>query len=218
MKKFIIENWYKIIISLCLIALLVLAVLFYGKYNKGREKVLPQSVTEKVLQSKKEESSEKKVIDTKSDEYIVTYDKKGNLVSWETVDFAISAMLNDTLEAYASSLLTIQEAQNKEKDTVISAYGALANTTDSQSRAQLQTLISYEEAFITSGDNLIGLLSDLVKNYRGLINAAQKRDAPLYRYFSKQIDPLEARKSGILGDYADKQVAKQNYAKSMLAQ
>lgn len=158
------------------------------------------------------------VDNTKSDSYIVIYDKDGKPVTWKTIDFAITAMLSDTYDTYVSSLATIQAVQNKENDTVSSAYGVLANTTNPQSRAQLQTLISYEEAYIASGDKLIGLLSDLIKNYRGFINATQKRDAPLYRYFSDQIDPLEARKSGVLSDYADKQAAKQNYAKSMLTQ
>lgn len=188
--------------------------------KNGREILVEQKKTKASTSSGSSSggSSGGAVNNTKSDSYIVTYDKDGNPVTWKTIDFAVTAMLNDTLETYTSSLATIQGVQSTERNTVSSAYGVLANTTNPQYRTQLQTLISYEEAYITAGDNLIGLLTDLVKNYRGFVSAAQKRDAPLYRYFSDQIDPLEARKSSVLSDYSAKQEAKQNYAKSMLTQ
>jgi hypothetical protein len=151
---------------------------------------------------------------TKSDSFIVTYDKAGNPVTWDTLDSA-SIILSSTLETYTTSLATIQQVQNTEENNLSSMYGTLPKMGNAQSKSQMLTLINYEEAYIASGDNLIELLTNLVQSYQGYLTVIQKRDLKLYSYYSGQVDMYEAQKTTIVNDYAAKQAAKQDYAKSL---
>lgn len=216
MKNFIKENWFKLIVSLFLIILLALAVFFYEEYSKDKKATTPKDVTEENSQTSGQELSEKK-IDVRSDEYVVTYDKDGNPVNWVVIDRA-SIILGDTLTTYKNSLVEIKNIQAKEQENLNSAYGVLAKISSPTSKTQVQTLINYEESYIASGEKLIGLLEDLVTNYEDLQNVTTKRDPQLYLYYSDEINKLESQKGSIVNDYANKQTAKQNYAKSMLVQ
>jgi len=213
-KNWLKKNWFKLIISLFLIVLLVLSVLFYGKYEKSNEVIMPQNIANETSQLDKEKIPENK-IDTKLDSYIVTYDENGNPLDWTTIDRAL-VILDDTLSTYKTSLPQIVSVQDKERQTLDSAYGVLAKITDPNQKNEVQTLINYEEAYITSGEKFIGLLNDFIKNYENLQKVTTKRDPQLYLYYESEIKKLEAKKNGIVKDYTAKQATKQDYAKSIL--
>jgi hypothetical protein len=154
---------------------------------------------------------------TKSDSFVVTHDADDNPITWDTLD-SVAIILSSTLETYTTSLATIQQVQNTEKNTLSSMYGTLPTMSSAQSKSQMLTLISYDEAYITSGENLIELLTNLVQSYQGYLTVIQKRDLQLYSYYSGQVDMYEAQKATTLNDYTAKQAAKQDYAKSLLIQ
>ena len=185
-----------------------------SELKSGRNIVVEQK---KAKTSTSGGSSGGTVDNTKSDSFIVTYDKTGNPVTWAILDRA-AIIINDTLDTYTTSLPTIQKVQDDERETLSSAYRTLANTSIPEYRYQIQTLISHEEVYIAAGGKFIGLLTDLIKNYRGVLNVIEKREPQLYLYYSGEVEKLESQKKNIVEDYAAKQKAKQDYAKSILTQ
>ncbi len=246
MKKFILENWFKIIISIGLISFLVLAFLVY--FDKKSDVLVPSqsnstasvdsepsrsdvvisetvtneapSISKEVIVGEVNNEQPKPVAKkediTKADDYIVTY-SDGKPIDWSGIDFA-SSILKETLETYQDTLLVIKEVAEKEKETINSLYDIIAQTNDEETKSQIRALLKYEEEYMTASDLLIGWLNDGVKKYKNLLAAATKRDAKLYLYYSDEISKIEKTKSKILNDYYDKQTAKQEFAKTMLTQ
>lgn len=217
--NFVKENWFKLTIAISLILLLilflVLSILFYTKYNQEQNKNLLEN-TSKEQKVVKEISAVTKQINIKSDDHIVEYDKDGNAWTWSGLDSLAIMLKNDTLNTYENSLPTFQKVLDEERGLLSSMYVTLAKTTIPEYRYQLQTLINYDEVYITASEKLTGLLMNLIKNYRGLLISIEKRDSALYKYYSEETKKLEETKKVILDDYMSKQNAKQNYAKSMV--
>lgn len=216
MKTFIKENWFKLAIVLFLVFISVFIIFNYKQYsyNEDTSSKLNSVITPLIATTTEDL---KKTADIKGDDYIFTYDKDGNPITWAIATRA-SVILNDTLTTYKTSLPEIQKPQDSEQKNIGSAYAVLSRITDPNQKLQMQTLIKYEEDYLSSGDKLIGLLKGLITNYEGLIKATGLRDAILYNYYSDQLAPLESQKSSILSDYSTKQKVKQDYAKSMSSQ
>ncbi len=209
MKKFIIENWFKLTI-VGIVILIGLFLLFYFIIfipQKEQQMLVRQAEERAKLE---ELQKEKELSDPKSDKYIVTYDKEGNPLDW-TVLTRASVILNDTLTTYQEVLPVIQKTQTTEREILSKLYSVLKSPY-LEDKASWQNLINHDEAYIASGEKVITLLSNLIKNYQGLHTAVSMRDPQLYLYYEEEISKLEAQKSLIMKDYSDKEAKKKYYA------
>jgi hypothetical protein len=215
MRIFVKDNWFKLTIVGIFIMVAVFIFYYLLVFIPNREqKLLIKQSQEKIRLAHEQEGKE--LSNPKSDRYIVTYDKDGNPLDW-TVLTRASVILNDTLDTYKSALPEIQKTQAAERENLAKIYGIL-NNPYLENKSGLKTFITYDEAYIASGEKVIGLLTDLIKSYQGLKTAVEMRDPQLYLYYSDEIDKLEAQKFTIMTDYSNKETSKKNFAKILLAE
>ncbi|MDH5442093.1 MAG: hypothetical protein OEX08_00595 [Candidatus Nomurabacteria bacterium] len=202
MKMFLYNNWFKLFLVIILSASLVILVVFLSKGERNTY------------------DSDIDLVEIDETEIVVKSGKSSTpsnepYIDWGTLDIA-SVIFSETAATLDGALPELRSVQEEERDLVSRMYGLLLDTSDAESRAQLETLIAYSERYIKAGEDLIYLLSELVKKYDGLIKSVAMRDSNLYIYYEGEVDELEAQKQWKLDAYTTSQSAKQNNAKEML--
>lgn len=212
MKNFIKDNWFRLTIILVILIFSVSIVYYLFVFIPNKEKkLLARQSEEKILLAVEQEKRE--LNDPKSDKFIVTYDKDGKPLNWETLT-RVSLILKDTLDTYESALPEIQNTQAVEKENLTKIY-SIINNPYLENKSKWQKMITYDEAYIASGEKVVVLLMDLITNYSGLRNAVEIRDPALYLYYYDEISLLEANKSEIMKNYSENEAAKMNFAKTL---